>query len=221
MAESKSIQLSKSLALYERACKVMPGGVNASARVNQAVGHPLFMARGEGAYLYDVDGNKLIDYCVSHGASLLGHGNAEIIAAVQETLEQGGMLASETEIQVRVAEQLTGLFPGAEMVRYTCSGTESTWHALRIARAYTGKWGVIKFEGHYHGVNDTAGYSHWPELDKAGPADEPHAVPDSAGIPPANNALITILPFNDVAALERAIDAKGDDIAALIMEPIN
>lgn len=221
MAKSEKIQLKESLKLYERACKVMPGGVNASARPNQAVGHPLFMERGEGAYLYDVDGNKHIDYCISHGASLLGHGNREVIAAVEKMMKKGGMLSSETEVQVRVAEKLTALFPGTEMVRYTCSGTESTWHALRVARAFTGKWGVIKFEGHYHGVNDTAGYSHWPELEKAGPADEPRAVPDSAGIPPANNALITILPFNDVAALERCLKAKGDDIAALIMEPVN
>jgi glutamate-1-semialdehyde 2,1-aminomutase len=90
-----------------------------------------------------------------------------------------------------------------------------------VARAYTGKWGVIKFEGHYHGVNDTAGYSHWPALDKAGPADKPRSVPDSAGIPPANNELITILPFNDVTALEKCLRSKGNEVAALIMEPVN
>ena len=221
MTEPVDYPFSKSRALHERARRVMPGGVNASVRINAALGHPLFMARGEGAYLYDVDGNRFIDYCVSHGASLLGHGNAAVIAAVEEALQKGVLLSCETEIQVRVAEQLLQLFPGAQMVRYTCSGTETTWHALRVARAYTGKWGVIKFEGHYHGVNDTAGYSHWPAPDLAGPADTPHAVPDSAGIPPANNELITILPFNDVAALERCLRTKADDLAALIMEPIN
>ena len=221
MSEPVDYPFNKSRALHERARRVMPGGVNASVRINAALGHPLFMARGEGAYLYDVDGNRFIDYCVSHGASLLGHGNAAVIAAVEEALQKGVLLSCETEIQVRVAEQLLQLFPGAQMVRYTCSGTETTWHALRVARAYTGKWGVIKFEGHYHGVNDTAGYSHWPAPDLAGPADTPHAVPDSAGIPPANNELITILPFNDVAALERCLRTKADDLAALIMEPIN
>jgi glutamate-1-semialdehyde 2,1-aminomutase len=221
MTKGGDFQLHKSVALYERARRVMPGGVNASARLNPALRHPLFIQRGEGAYLYDVDGHRYIDYCLSHGASLLGHGHPAIRAAVQEALEMGVLCAYETEVQVEVAEQLTRLFPGMDMVRYTCTGTEATWHALRVARAYTGRYGVIKFEGHYHGVNDTVGYSHWPKLELAGPADRPRPVPDSAGIPPANNELVTILPFNDVAALERCLEEKGKEIAALIMEPIN
>lgn len=218
---SSEIRFDESLKLYERAKDVMPGGVNAAVRINRALGHPLFIERGEGAYLYDVDGHRFIDYCISHGASLLGHGHPAVVAAVYETMQSGVLLSCETEIQVRVAEKLLDLFPGAEMVRYACSGTETTWHALRIARAYTGRWGVIKFEGHYHGVNDTAGYSHWPSLEEAGPADSPRPVPDSAGIPPANNELITILPFNDVDALERTLKAGAGDLAAVIMEPIN
>ena len=221
MSSPDEFALDNSLALYERARSVMPGGVNASARLNRALGHPLFMQRGAGAYLYDVDGHRLIDYCISHGASLLGHGHPAILAAVQEALERGVLLSCETEVQVEVAEQLLRLFPGADMVRYACSGTETTWHALRVARAYTGKWGVVKFEGHYHGVNDTVGYSHWPELDKAGPADSPRPVPDSAGIPPGNRELITVLPFNDVQALERSLRENSDTLAAVIMEPIN
>jgi glutamate-1-semialdehyde 2,1-aminomutase len=168
-----------------------------------------------------VDGHRYIDYCTSHGASLLGHGHPAIVKAVQEALSMGILLAYETEIQVEVAEQLLTLFPGMEMVRYTCSGTETTWHALRVARAYTGKWGVAKFEGHYHGVNDTVGYSHWPDLDQAGPAHSPRPVPDSAGIPPANNELITMLPFNDVEAFERCLRGQADTLAAVIMEPVN
>jgi glutamate-1-semialdehyde 2,1-aminomutase len=199
----------------------MPGGVNASARVNEALGHPLFFERGEGAYLYDVDGHRYIDYCTSHGASLLGHGHPAIVNAVQEALSMGVLLACETPIQVEVAEQLLSLFPGMEMMRYTCSGTETTWHALRVARAYTGKWGVVKFEGHYHGVNDTVGFSHWPDLDKAGPEHSPRPVPDSAGIPPANAELITMLPFNDVEAFERCMRNQAGELAAVIMEPIN
>ena len=221
MSMTDTLVLDKSRALYQRARCVMPGGVNASARFNPALGQPLFMQRGQGAYLYDVDGHRYIDYCISHGASLLGHGHSAIAAAVQEALEMGGLLACETEIQVETAEKLLSLFPGAEMVRYTCSGTETTWHALRVARAYTGKWGVVKFEGHYHGVNDTVGYSHWPDLDKAGPADSPLPVPDSAGIPPANTELITMLPFNNVGTLEKRLRANADGLAAVIMEPIN
>ena len=221
MFTDDDLALERSRALYERARQVMPGGVNASARFNAALRHPIFMQRGEGAYLYDVDGNRYIDYCISHGASLLGHGHPAIVAAVQEALQMGVLLACETEVQVEVAEQLVRIFPGTEMVRYASSGTETTWHAVRVARAYTGRWGVIKFEGHYHGVNDTLGYSHWPDLDEAGPPDNPRPVPDSAGMPPGNSELITILPFNDMGALERCLRDRGDALAALIMEPIN
>ena len=221
MSGTEGLSLDRTRSLWERARTVMPGGVNASARMNSALGHPLFMQRGEGAYLFDVDGNRYIDYCISHGASLLGHGHPAITAAVDQALGMGGLLAYETELQVEVAERLLALFPGMDMVRYTCSGTETTWHALRVARAYTGKYGVVKFEGHYHGVNDTVGYSHWPDLEKAGPAQRPRPVPDSAGIPPANNDLITILPFNDIETLEDSLRSQADTLAAVIMEPIN
>ena len=215
------LDLDRTLSLYERARRVMPGGVNASARMNKALGHPLFMRTGKGAYLYDVDGHRYIDYCISHGASLLGHGHPAIVQAVEEALSMGLLLSCETEIQVEVAEQLLALFPGMEMVRYACSGTETTWHALRVARAYTGKFGVVKFEGHYHGVNDTVGFSHWPDLEQAGPAEQMRPVPDSAGIPPGSADLITILPFNDVDALERCLRRDAHKLAAVIMEPIN
>ncbi|NLG28652.1 MAG: aspartate aminotransferase family protein [Chloroflexi bacterium] len=221
MNPDSSHSLAQSQALWQRARAVMPGGVNASARLNKALGHPLFFQTGRGAYLYDVDGNRYIDYCLSHGASLLGHGHPGVIAAVQRALEDGVLLACETELQVSVAERLLALFPGMEMLRYAGTGTETTWHALRVARAYTGRWGVVKFEGHYHGVNDTVGYSHWPALSAAGAAEAPRAVPDSAGIPPDNDALISVLPFNDVSALERCLQRQGDETAALIMEPIN
>jgi glutamate-1-semialdehyde 2,1-aminomutase len=221
MLASERFSLDETRALWERARRVMPGGVNASARANGALGHPLFFRRGEGAYLYDVDGHRYIDYCTSHGASLLGHGHPAIVAAVEEALSMGILLACETAIQVAVAERLLSLFPGMEMVRYACSGTETTWHALRVARAYTGKWGVVKFEGHYHGVNDTVGYSHWPDLEEAGPARSPRPVPDSAGIPPANSELITVLPFNDVDAFVHCMGRQADTLAAVIMEPVN
>lgn len=221
MTHADSLSLQASRALHARASRVMPGGVNASARYNPALGHPLFMERGQGAYLYDVDGHRYIDYCLSHGASLLGHGHQGVEKAVHDALVNGGLLASETALQVDVAERLLGLFPGHDMVRYTCSGTETTWHALRVARAYTGKWKIIKFEGHYHGVNDTVGFSHWPDVQAGGPAAAPRAVADSAGIPPANRDLITILPFNDVKAFQSLLSQAGDAFAAVIMEPVN
>jgi len=218
---SDPFSLERTHALYERARAVMPGGVNASARYNPALGHPLFMQRGEGAYLFDVDGHRYIDYCMSHGASLLGHGHPAVVSAVQEALDMGLLLAYETELQVEVAERLLALFPGMDMVRYACSGTETTWHALRVARAYTGRYGVVKFEGHYHGVNDTVGFSHWPDLALAGPAGRPRPVPDSAGIPPSSAEHVTVLPFNDVDMLERTLRERWGTIAALIMEPVN
>lgn len=221
MGEIGGSALEQSRALWERARGVMPGGVNASARMNAALGHPLFMQRGDGAYVWDVDGHRYIDYNLSHGASLLGHGHRGVAEAVMRALAMGGLLAYETELQVDVAERLLALFPGMEMVRYTCSGTETTWHALRVARAYTGRLGVVKFEGHYHGVNDTVGYSHWPDPEQAGPADAPRPVPDSAGIPPANRDLVTILPFNDVDLFERCLRRQANSLAAVIMEPIN
>ncbi len=221
MTAIPDLNLTHSRELWERARQVLPGGVNASARYNAALGHAMFFERGEGAYLYDVDGNRYIDFLPSHGASLLGHGHPAVAAAVQEVLSRGVMAAYETQLQVEVAERVLKLFPGAEMMRYTCSGTETTWHALRIARAYTGKLGVVKFEGHYHGVNDTVGFSHWPKLAAAGAADSPVPVPDSAGIPPYASDLLTILPFNDIAALERTLRAKKDTLAAVIMEPVN
>ncbi|NLV75273.1 MAG: aspartate aminotransferase family protein [Chloroflexi bacterium] len=210
-----------SRALWERASRVMPGGVNASARYNAALGHALYFERGEGAYLYDRDGRRYIDLLTSHGASLLGHGHPAVVKAAEAALTRGILAAYETELQVRTAEKTLALFPGAEMMRYTCSGTETTWHALRIARAFTGKIGVVKFEGHYHGVNDTVGFSHWPKVAEAGAAESPVPVADSAGIPPYAADYLTVLPFNDAAALERTLREKADTLAALIMEPVN
>ena len=218
---TSTARLLASRQLGERAVRSLPGGVNASARYNRALGHALFVSHGQGAYLWDVDGHRYIDYCMSHGAALLGHGHPAIVQAVQHASEMGILCSCETEHQVALAERLKALFPSMDLVRYTCTGTEDTWHAVRIARAYTGRMGVIKFEGHYHGVNDSVGFSHWPDLDRAGPADQPRPVADSAGIPPHSAELITILPFNDIEALERAIEAQGDELAAVIMEPIN
>lgn len=221
MGTSDSFSLKRSRALYERARLVLPGGVNASARLNPALGHPIFMQRGQGAYLWDVDGNRYIDYFIGANSSLLGQGHPAVDAAVQEAIAMGTLLAHEVEMQIEVAERILPLFPGSDMLRYTCSGTETTWHAVRVARAYTGKMGVAKFEGHYHGANDTLGYSHWPPIDKAGPADRPYAVPMSAGTPSLNDDLVTVLPFNDVEALETCLRAQKDTIGTLIMEPIN
>lgn len=208
-------------ALYERAARVLPGGVTASARLIPFLDRPLYLARGEGAYVFDLEGRRYLDYWNSHGASLLGHGHPAVVRAVREVLEMGILCAAETELQVRLAEQLTRLIPCAEQVRFTGSGTETTWHAVRVARAFTGRMHVLKFEGHFHGINDTLGFSTAPPLEAAGPASAPRAVVESAGVPPEACDHITIVPFNDLAAAERAIEAHAADLAAVILEPIN
>jgi glutamate-1-semialdehyde 2,1-aminomutase len=200
---------------------VLPGGVTAGARLLPDTRRPFYLSRGEGAYVYDLSGRRYIDGLNSHGATLLGHGHPAVVGAVQRVLELGIVCAAEHPLQVALAERLAGTIPCAEQVRFTTSGTETTWHAVRVARGYTGRYHVIRFEGHFHGFNDTLGFSSEPPLDAAGPADAPLTVVESAGVPPEAAGHVTVVPFNDVDALERAVLAHRDDLAAVILEPIN
>jgi glutamate-1-semialdehyde 2,1-aminomutase len=208
-------------ALYARAVRVLPGGVTASARLLPDSGRPFYLARGEGAYVYDLEGRRYLDGLNSHGATLLGHGHPAVAGAVRRVLELGTLCAAEHPLQVELAERLAGIVPCAEQVRFTTSGTETTWHAVRVARGYTGRAHVLRFEGHFHGFNDTLAFSSEPPLERAGPADAPHAVVESAGVPPEAGSHVTVVPFNDAGALERAVLAHRDDLAAVILEPIN
>jgi glutamate-1-semialdehyde 2,1-aminomutase len=209
----------------ERLCEVakehLAGGVSAAARIHASLGRPFMTARGEGGWVYDVDGKGYIDLNTSNGASLLGHGHPAIRRAVEHALELGVLCAHETVYQAQVAGQIAELVPCAELVRFSGSGTETTWHAIRTARAYTGKSKVVKFEGHFHGYHDYLGYSAWPPLDQAGPVDAPIPYAESGGIPPELKQLVIVLPWNNTAVLERTLRAQGDEIAAVIMEPIN
>jgi glutamate-1-semialdehyde 2,1-aminomutase len=207
--------------LYQEAQRHLAGGVSAAARVHAALGRPLMVARGEGGRLYDVDGKAYVDLHTGSGASLLGHGHPAVRRAVQQALELGIVCAHETPYQGEVARKLSAIIPCAELVRFTSSGTETTWHAIRTARAYTGRSKVVKFEGHFHGYHDYLGYSSWPPLDQAGPEDAPTPVPESGGIPPELQQFVIVLPWNDAGALERAIGRHRDEIAAVIMEPVN
>jgi glutamate-1-semialdehyde 2,1-aminomutase len=213
--------MSETERLYREAQQHLAGGVSAAARVHASIGRPLMVARGEGGRLYDVDGKVYVDLHTGSGASLLGHGHPAVRRAVQQALEMGIVCAHETPYQGQVARKLSAIVPSAELVRFTSSGTETTWHAIRTARAYTGRSKVVKFEGHFHGYHDYLGYSSWPPLDQAGPADAPVAVPESGGIPPELRQFVIVLPWNDAGALERAIGHHQDQIAAVIMEPIN
>src|SRR5918911_1501151 len=176
-------EVTRSEQYFEEAQRVLPGGVTAAARLHRATGRPFVAGRGEGARVWDVDGKEYIDFCMSFGASLLGHGHPDVRAAVEDGLARGVLCSFELEEQGEAARRLVELVPSAELVRFTTSGTETTWHAIRTARMYTGRDVVVKFEGHFHGYHDFLGYSSWPTEATAGPADAPAVVPESGGIP--------------------------------------
>jgi glutamate-1-semialdehyde 2,1-aminomutase len=207
--------------LFEAAQGHLAGGVSAAARIHASLGRPFLTSRGEGGWVFDVDGKGYVDLNTSNGASLLGHGHPAIRRAVERALDMGILCAHETVYQGEVAARISEVVPSAELVRFTGSGTETTWHAIRTARAFTGKSKVVKFEGHFHGYHDYLGYSAWPPLDQAGPADAPTIFSESAGIPPELKQFVIVLPWNDPEALERTLRAQGDEIAAVIMEPVN
>jgi glutamate-1-semialdehyde 2,1-aminomutase len=207
--------------LFARAREVLPGGVSATARMNAAIGRPFYVRRGDGAFVEDLDGNRYVDMCVSHGASLLGHNHPAIVGAVQQALDLGVICAYETEHQVALAERLAQLIPCAEQARFVGSGTEAMMHALRLARSATGRELLIKFEGHFHGYADVLNYSWAPPLGAAGPAGQPTTYPESGGMPASLRETVLVLPFNDPGALEQAFAAHGAQVAALVIEPVN
>ncbi|MCZ7583632.1 MAG: aspartate aminotransferase family protein [Deltaproteobacteria bacterium] len=207
--------------LYEEAQAYLPGGVSASVRFNRALGYPMYIARGDGCLIYDLDGREYVDMCVSHGASLLGHNHPKIKAAIRQALDMGIICSYDTVYHVALAKKIAGLVPGAEMVRYAGSGTEAIMHGLRLARAYTGREKILKFEGHFHGYQDYVYFSSAPPLDQAGPPEAPVPYIESAGTPEGMKQYIIIVPFNDLEGFERAVAAHADELAAIIMEPIN
>ncbi len=207
--------------LYISAQKLFPGGVNASARANKALGRPFYIAHGDGPYVFDLEGRKYIDMCMSHGASLLGHNHPRIKEAVLEALDLGIICSYETTIHVELAKKINELVPCAEMVRFAGSGTETIMHALRLARTATGRKKILKFEGHFHGYSDEINFSVAPSLGNAGPVDHPNTYPQSSGIPSELAGLVIVVPFNEPDTLEKAFSEHGEDIAALILEPVN
>jgi glutamate-1-semialdehyde 2,1-aminomutase len=207
--------------VYEQAQQYLVGGVCATARANAAIGHPLYVARGDGPRIYDVEGREYIDMCMSHGASLLGHNHPRIKAAVAKALDLGILCSCETAYHVALARRVTELVPCADMVRFAGSGTETVMHGLRLARSATGREKILKFEGHFHGYADALNFSAAPPLDQAGPADAPLAFAESSGMPASARDDIVIIPFNDEQSLEKAFAAHGREAAALLLEPIN
>jgi glutamate-1-semialdehyde 2,1-aminomutase len=205
---------SKSSALFAASKEVIPGGVNSPVRSFRSVGGtPPFIARAEGARLYDVDGNSYIDYCQSWGPLILGHAHPEITAALIDAVPRGTSYGAPTEAELLMARAVMNCLPSLEMVRMVNSGTEATMSAIRLARAYTKRNKIVKFIGCYHGHNDNL-------LVKAGSGATDLGVPDSPGVPASVAAGTLSVAFNDLEALEQVFKAYGEDIAAIITEPV-
>jgi glutamate-1-semialdehyde 2,1-aminomutase len=212
--EWSTVKNEKSRALFERAQSLMPGGVNSPVRAFKAVGGtPFFVARGEGCYLWDVDGNRFVDFVCSWGPLILGHAHPEVVAAVKEAVERGTTYGAPTELEVALAEKIQQAVPSMEMLRLVNSGTEATMSAIRAARGYTGRKKIVKFEGCYHGHADYL-------LVKAGSGAATFGIPDSAGVPEGTAQDTIVLPYNDIEAFNKTMDAMGEEIAAVIVEPI-
>jgi glutamate-1-semialdehyde 2,1-aminomutase len=200
--------------LFSRAQNSIPGGVNSPVRAFRSVGGiPLFIARGEGSNLYDVDGNEYIDYICSWGPLILGHRPQPVIDALAGVLEIGTSFGAPTGREVELAELIIDAVPSVEMVRLVNSGTEAVMSALRVARGYTGRTLTVKFEGCYHGHVDSL-------LVKAGSGIATLGIPDTAGVPKAFADTTLALPFNDLDPVEAAFREHGDNIAAVIVEPV-
>lgn len=205
---------STNLALFERAQRSIPGGVNSPVRAFKAVGGtPRFIARAEGAYIWDAEGQRYVDYIGSWGPMILGHGHPEVLEAVQRACQEGFSFGAPTEREIELAEEILKLVPSAQQVRLVSSGTEATMSAIRLARGFTGRDVLLKFEGCYHGHSDAL-------LVKAGSGLATFGHPTSAGVPAAVAKDTLVLPYNDIAALELAFDTHGSRLACAMIEPI-
>jgi glutamate-1-semialdehyde 2,1-aminomutase len=205
---------SRSQAAFLRAQKLIPGGVNSPVRAFRSVGGtPPFIARGEGARIYDIDGNAYIDYVMSWGPLILGHCFPPVIEALRSVLDKGTSFGAPTQAEVELAQLIHDCVPSIELVRLVNSGTEATMSALRVARGFTGRDLTVKFEGCYHGHVDSL-------LVKAGSGMATLGIADTAGVPEAFAATTIALPYNSIKAVEAAFRERGDRIAAVIVEPV-
>lgn len=202
------------MSLYSEACRYIPGGVNSPVRAFKGVGgEPVFLSRAQGAYVYDASGKRYIDYVGSWGPMILGHAHPEVIKAVQERAALGLSFGAPTEIETALARKLCELMPSIELVRMVSSGTEATMSAIRLARGYTGRDKIVKFEGCYHGHSDSL-------LVKAGSGALTLGVPSSSGVPATLAAHTLTLNYNDSAQVMDLFQQIGDQIACIIVEPV-
>jgi glutamate-1-semialdehyde 2,1-aminomutase len=204
----------RSIKLFEQAQKLIPGGVNSPVRAFKAVGgNPLFIRRGKGSKLYDVDGNIFIDYVLSWGPLIAGHSHPKVVEAVRLAAEKGTSFGAPTALEIEMAEKILSAFPVMDKVRFVNSGTEATMSAIRLARAFTKRNKIIKFEGCYHGHSDAL-------LVKAGSGATTLGIPDSPGVPPDLARDTITLPFNNLKEVQKTLEREGNQIACIIVEPV-
>lgn len=203
-------------ALFQRAQSVMAGGVSASMRLSTYLDEPLYIRSGEGPYLFGIDGVRYIDFNMSNGAAILGHHHPAVNAAVQAGVEAGIICAAETPFHEELSERLVSIIPAAERVRYSSVGSEVTLVGLRVARNATGRQKYLKFDGHFHGLSEPWLYQ---RTDPTNPESLP--APSSGGVPADQSSDVVMVPWNDANAYTRAIEQYGDELAAVICEPVH
>ncbi|KEJ92033.1 guanitoxin biosynthesis PLP-dependent transaminase GntE [Synergistes jonesii] len=214
-----AFKFDKSNALFARTEKHIPGGVASNSRY-WAKPATLFIDRAKGSHIWDVDGNEYIDYRMAYGPVILGHAYPKVQQAVRDVMDDGVLFGLSNEREIEVAERVGKFCKHVEMFRFTCSGSESVMHAIRLARAYTGKEKIVKFEGHYHGIHNDVIFSMYPSLDEMGPIDNPTAVPYSPGVPKCYSDTVIVQPWNEFEILEKTVKRNASQIAAIVTEPL-